>query len=77
VKGPAVLDTNVASYVYSRKRKRLCTGTTSLAAGSISRSKRSPRSGLQDKEGDGYDIVNAVRALKGKPPLKPLRFRSR
>jgi hypothetical protein len=35
------------------------------------------RSGLQDVDGDGYDLVNAVRALKGKPPLKPLRTRSR
>lgn len=34
-------------------------------------------SGLQDVEGDGYDLLNAVRALKGKPPLKPLRSRSR
>jgi hypothetical protein len=35
------------------------------------------RSGLQDIEGDTLDLVNAVRALKGKPPLKPLRSRSR
>jgi hypothetical protein len=35
------------------------------------------RSGLQDIDGDGGDLVNAVRALKGKPPLKPLRSRSR
>jgi hypothetical protein len=35
------------------------------------------RSGLQDIEGDTLDLANAVRALKGKPPLKPLRSRSR
>ncbi|MEZ0230469.1 MAG: hypothetical protein ACAI25_17740 [Planctomycetota bacterium] len=35
------------------------------------------KSGLQDREGDTLDLANAVRTLKGKPPLKPARARAR